>query len=82
MVGLLNAPRFSKLYRRLHNEGRITDQFTGDNTDCSINFVPVMGKNELLNGYHKIIRNIYSSKAYYERVLTFLKQYDPPSVRR
>jgi radical SAM superfamily enzyme YgiQ (UPF0313 family) len=82
MVGLLNAPRFSKLYRRLHNEGRITDQFSGDNTDYSINFVPVMGKNELLNGYQKIIRNIYSSKAYYERVLTFLKHYDPPSVRR
>lgn len=81
MVGLLNAPRFSKLYQRLHNEGRITDQFTGDNTDCSINFVPAMGKNELLKGYQKIIRNIYSSKAYYERVLTFLKQYDPPSVR-
>jgi radical SAM superfamily enzyme YgiQ (UPF0313 family) len=81
MVGLLNAPRFSKLYRRLHNEGRIIDQFTGDNTDYSINFVPVMGKNELLKGYQKIIRNIYCSKAYYERVLTFLKQYDPPSVQ-
>lgn len=82
MVGLLNAPRFSKLYRRLHREGRITEQFTGDNTDCSINFIPAMGKSELLKGYQKIIRNIYSSKAYYERVLTFLKQYDPPSVRR
>lgn len=81
MVGILNAPRLSKLYQRLHNEGRITDQFTGDNTDCSINFVPLMGKNELLKGYHKIIRNIYSSKAYYARVLTFLKQYDPPSVQ-
>jgi radical SAM superfamily enzyme YgiQ (UPF0313 family) len=81
MVGLLNAPRFSKLYKRLHNEGRIIDQFTGDNTDCSINFIPAMGKNELLKGYHTIIRNIYSSKAYYERVLTFLKEYDPPSVQ-
>ncbi len=81
MVGLLNAPRFSKLYRRLNNEGRIIDQFTGDNTDYSINFVPVMGKNELLKGYQKIVRNIYSSKAYYERVLTFLKKYDPPSVK-
>ena len=81
MVGILNAPRLSKLYQRLHKEGRITDQFTGDNTDCSINFVPVMGKNELLKGYQSIIRNIYSSKAYYTRVLTFLKQYDPPAVQ-
>ena len=80
MVGLLNAPRLSKLYQRLKNEGRIVDKFTGDNTDYSINFVPVMDKNELLKGYQKIITNIYSSKAYYTRVLTFLKQYDHPSV--
>jgi radical SAM superfamily enzyme YgiQ (UPF0313 family) len=79
MVGLLNAPRLSKLYRRLKNEGRIIDEFTGDNTDYSINFVPVMDKNELLTGYQKIIRNIYSCKAYYARVLLFLKQYDPPN---
>jgi len=81
MVGLLNAPRFSKLYRRLNIEGRIVDQFTGDNTNCSINFIPAMGKDELLKGYHKIIRNIYSGKPYYERVLTFLRTYNPPSVQ-
>ncbi len=79
MVGILNAPRLSKLYSRLKTEGRIIDKFTGDNTDFSINFVPVMDRNELLKGYKNIIRNIYSSKAYYTRVLTFLKQFDPPS---
>jgi radical SAM superfamily enzyme YgiQ (UPF0313 family) len=80
MVGLLNAPRLSKLYGRLQSEGRIIDEFTGDNTDYSINFIPKMGKDELLGGYQKIIRDIYSCKAYYARVLTFLKQYDPPFV--
>jgi hypothetical protein len=29
MVGLLNAPRLSKLYRRLQKEGRISDKFKG-----------------------------------------------------
>jgi radical SAM superfamily enzyme YgiQ (UPF0313 family) len=80
MVGLLNAPRLSKLYKRLENEGRIIDKFTGDNTDYSINFVPVMDKNELLKGYQKIIKNIYSCKAYYNRVLLFLKHYNPPFI--
>jgi radical SAM superfamily enzyme YgiQ (UPF0313 family) len=80
MVGLLNAPRLSNLYRRLHSEGRIIDKFTGDNTDYSINFIPAMDKSELIKGYKKIIRNIYSCKAYYARVLTFLKEYNPPSV--
>jgi radical SAM superfamily enzyme YgiQ (UPF0313 family) len=78
MVGLLNAPRLSKLYRRLYDEGRITDKFTGDNTDYSMNFEPVMDKKELMTGYQNIIRNIYSARAYYARVLSFLKQYDPP----
>ena len=82
MVGLLNAPKLSKLYSRLHSEGRIIEQFTGDNTDCSIGYIPAMGKTDLLKGYHNIIRNIYSGKAYYERVLAFLKQYDPPSFRQ
>ncbi len=78
MVGLLNAPRLSKLYKRLKEEGRITDVFTGDNTNYSINFKPAMGKNKLLKGYQKIIQNIYSCKSYYARVKLFLEQYDPP----
>lgn len=80
MVGLLNAPRLSKLYRRLENEGRIVDTFTGDNTDYSMNFVPVMDKSELMKGYQKIIRSIYSCKAYYNRVLYFLKHFNPQRV--
>jgi hypothetical protein len=80
MVGLLNAPRLSKLYRRLKNEDRIIDNFSGDNTNYSMNFIPVMDKNELLKGYQKIIQNIYSCKSYYARVLLFLKQYDPPFI--
>lgn len=81
MVGLLNAPTLSRLYDRLTKEGRIVDRFTGDNTDYSINFVPVMNKIALLKGYESIIRGIYSAKAFYARLLFFLKNYDPPSVR-
>jgi len=81
MVGLLNAPRLSKLHQRLQIEGRIIDKFTGDNTDYSMNFIPVMDKNELMKGYRNIIQNIYSCKAYYARVLLFLRQYDPPFIQ-
>ena len=77
MVGLLNAPRLSRLYQRLKEEGRLTTKFTGDNTDYSMNFTPVMDKDELLKGYKKIVNEIYSGKSYYERVLRFLKQYNP-----
>jgi len=78
MVGLLNAPKLSRLYKRLNNEGRISGQFSGDNTDYSINFVPVMDKNELLKGYRNILRNIYSAKPFADRVIRFLKYYNPP----
>jgi radical SAM superfamily enzyme YgiQ (UPF0313 family) len=77
MVGLLNAPRLSKLYKRLHREGRIVDTFSGDNTNYSMNFTPAMNKEELMNGYQRIIQGIYSSKSYYQRVKLFLKNYRP-----
>jgi radical SAM superfamily enzyme YgiQ (UPF0313 family) len=77
MVGLLNAPKKTRLYQRLLKEGRILNEWSGDNTDYSMNFIPKMNKHDLLKGYHKIIQGIYSSKAYYSRVITFLKEYNP-----
>lgn len=78
MVGLLNAPRLSNLYKRLKSEGRILNHFTGDNTDYSMNFIPKMNREELMQGYQKIIREIYSCKSYYERVKRFLMSYNQP----
>jgi radical SAM superfamily enzyme YgiQ (UPF0313 family) len=78
MVGLLNAPKKTQLYKRLMHEGRITNDWSGDNTNYSLNFIPRMNKQELLKGYQKIVHGIYSSKAYYKRVLSFLKHYNPP----
>jgi radical SAM superfamily enzyme YgiQ (UPF0313 family) len=77
MVGLLNAPRGTKLYSRLMTENRLSIAATGDNTDFSINFVPKMGLENLLKGYQKVVSTIYSPKNYYARVLTFLKNYKP-----
>jgi radical SAM superfamily enzyme YgiQ (UPF0313 family) len=78
MVGLLNAPKKTRLYERLENEGRITNGWSGDNTNYSLNFIPKMNIQDLLNGYQKIIHGVYSAKAYYRRVTSFLKKYNPP----
>jgi len=80
MVGLLNAPRKTKLYERLENEGRIINDWTGDNTNFSMNFVPKMNKQILMKGYQNILHGIYSSRPYYERITSFLKTFNP-SVR-
>jgi len=77
MVGLLNAPRKTKLYERLEKEGRITDQWTGDNTDYSMNFVPKMNRHILMKGYQSVLHGIYASRPYYERVISFLKTFNP-----
>lgn len=79
MVGLLNAPRKTQLYKRLEQEGRILSDFTGDQTSYHINFMPRMEMAVLLEGYRKIIHGIYSSKMFYERVKMFLKSFDPPA---
>ena len=78
MVGLLNAPRGTRLYERLKKENRLVEEsFTGDNTDASLNFVPKMKREELINGYHQIVHTIYAPKQYYERIATFLKEFRP-----
>ncbi|MDD5037800.1 MAG: B12-binding domain-containing radical SAM protein [Dehalococcoidales bacterium] len=82
MVGLLNAPRGTKLYQRLKKENRLFQGFSGDNTDCSLNFIPKMNYDTLINGYRQVIDTIYSPKQYYERVRTFLKEYKPPKIKK
>jgi len=77
MVGLLNAPRGTQLYKRLMKENRLLKNPTGDNTDFSMNFIPKMKYEDLINGYKKVVKTIYSHKYYYERILTFLKNYRP-----
>jgi len=79
MVGLLNAPMGTKLYRRLKGEGRLnSNSFTGSNTDFSLNFVPKMNHDRLLRGYRNILDTIYSPQQYYARIKTFLRVYKPP----
>jgi radical SAM superfamily enzyme YgiQ (UPF0313 family) len=77
MVGLLNAPKGSRLYKRIVEEGRLIKEVTGDNTDFSTNFIPKMGMDTLFQGYRQIINGIYSPKPYYERVKNYLKEYKP-----
>ena len=77
MVGLLNAPRGTRLYQRLKKENRLLKDTSGDNTDFSINFTPKMKYETLISGYKHVLDTIYSPRHYYERVVTFLKEYRP-----
>jgi radical SAM superfamily enzyme YgiQ (UPF0313 family) len=82
MVGLLQAPIGTRLFKRMRDEDRLMDDFTGNNVSGSLNFRPQMQPQMLVEGYKRIIRTIYSGRSYFERVLTFLREYRLPEVRR
>ena len=69
-------------YHRLKKEDRLIKGFSGDNTDCALNFKPRMNAETLIKGYKNIMATIYSPKQYYERVKTFLNEYKPSAKRR
>ncbi len=79
MVGLLMALPKTRLYQRLKEAKRLIKiAATGNNTKTTgLNFIPKMDKNTLINGYKKVLSTIYTPKAYYERIKTFLKEYRP-----
>jgi radical SAM superfamily enzyme YgiQ (UPF0313 family) len=81
MVGLLQAPLGTRLYERMQREGRLVSELSGDNADGSTNIIPGMGLDTLREGYRKILGQIYAPQLYYERVLTFLREYQPPKIR-
>ena len=75
MVGLLTALPDTQLWRRLEKEGRLLNVSTGNNTDCSINFIPRMDTSRLVEGYKSILKNIYSPREYYRRALDCLGRF-------
>lgn len=77
MVGLLQAPYGTELYRRLENEGRVIHGMSGDNADGLTNIIPKMDLSDLQEGYHFILEEIYSPKQFYQRVRNFLQDYQP-----
>jgi radical SAM superfamily enzyme YgiQ (UPF0313 family) len=82
MVGLLQAPPGTGLYERLKGEGRLNEQSSGDNVDGTTNIIPHMSLETLREGYRHILQHIYSPRHYYQRVKTFLQEYQPSQVVR
>lgn len=81
MVGLLNVIPRTRLYQRLKDTKRLLGKSDGNNTKASLNFIPKMDKDILINGYKKVLATIYSPKQYYERIKTLLKEYRPIYIK-
>lgn len=81
MVGILQAPKGTKLYKRMQAADRLVGEASGDNVEGTTNIRPTMNPDALHSGYISILHQIYQPKHYYRRVLTLLKEYRPPRVR-
>lgn len=77
MVSVLFAFPETRLYQRLEREGRLLPIDVGESVYGKINFVPRMEHDALIEGHKRILETIYSPRSYYERVKTFLQEYDP-----
>jgi radical SAM superfamily enzyme YgiQ (UPF0313 family) len=82
MVGLLTALPQTQLWRRLQREGRLLNESTGNNTDCSLNFIPRMDQKQLILNYQSLLRTIYSPEEYYRRALDCLERVPPAAHPR
>ncbi|MDY0041294.1 MAG: B12-binding domain-containing radical SAM protein [Desulforhabdus sp.] len=79
MIGLLTAMPGTRLYHRLEEEGRLLFRTSGNNTDVSgsLNFIPKMDRQKIIEGYRWVMNTIYSPEMYYRRIIAFLRQYRP-----
>ena len=82
MVGLLVVMPNTQLYRRLQKENRIIGNgwHTYNNIDLCLNFRPRMQERILIEGYKRVISEIYSPRKWFERNLKMLEHSpkDPP----
>jgi len=81
MVGILQAPKGTRLYQRMEREGRILGNASGDNVEGTTNIIPAMDFTRLHEGYRQILNHIYAPRHYYARVKTLLREYRQPPKR-
>jgi len=82
MVGLLQAIPGTKLHQRLNVQGRLIGDTTGNNVDGTTNFIPRMNRETLRDGYKRVMEHLYAPGPYYQRVRTFLREYQRPRISR
>jgi radical SAM superfamily enzyme YgiQ (UPF0313 family) len=78
MVVILSALPGSQLWRRLENEGRLVEDWSGENFGRA-NFRTRMPESVLLDGYRKLLADLYDPDAYFARCLRVLELW--PSKR-
>jgi radical SAM superfamily enzyme YgiQ (UPF0313 family) len=75
MVGLLMALPNTQLFERLKKEHRLIGNgwHRGDNVELYINYIPKMPEKTLIEGYKRVLSELYTPKNFYDRFLVLLE---------
>jgi radical SAM superfamily enzyme YgiQ (UPF0313 family) len=83
MIGCLTAPQRTRLYERLLKEGRIMEKSSYNNSDGRPNFVPMqMSAREEEGFYVRILEELFSPEAYFNRSNGSLRQANPKPLTK
>jgi radical SAM superfamily enzyme YgiQ (UPF0313 family) len=79
MTGMLTPIPHTPLAERLRAEGRLREaEFSGNNTDDEVQFVPQrMTAEEMQRGYYRILERLFSPGAMYQRSRALLERLEP-----
>ncbi|HEY7233298.1 MAG TPA: radical SAM protein [Gemmatimonadaceae bacterium] len=79
MTGMLTPIPHTPLGERLRAEGRLREaEFSGNNTDDEVQFVPGrMSMEEMQRGYYQILKRLFAPVAMYQRSRALLERLEP-----
>lgn len=73
MAGMLQAPPTTPLYDRMKQEGRLFEDSDGTSNFSAPNFRTIMPLATLLNGLSRLLFDLYTPEAYFERAFRSLQ---------
>lgn len=79
MTGMLTPIPYTPLGERLRAEGRLREaEFSGNNTDDEVQFVPQrMTAEQMKSGYYQILERLFSPGAMYQRSRALIERLEP-----
>lgn len=81
MVGLLQAPVGTELYKRMRREGRLSGEYFANNVIDETNIITRMDRDTLRRNYRELVKALYEPRNYYDRVKKFLAQFREPEEK-
>ena len=82
MIGMLVAPKNTKLWKRLEKEKRLVPNLEFGDQEKETNIIPLlMTKTQLQNNYFKLIKKVHGCDHFFRRYQSFISQVDLKKIK-